>query len=58
MGHYAFYEAMEREGEIRFIQSSEDLDASVAAWENPALNEPVGLILAMESIAPSSPAEV
>ena len=49
MGHYAFYEAMEREGEIRFIQSSEDLDASVAAWENPALNEPVGLILAMES---------
>ena len=49
MGHYAFYEAMESEGEIRFIRSAEDLDASVQAWEDPAPNEPIGLMLAMES---------
>ena len=49
MGHYALYETMEREGEIRFIRSAEDLDASIEAWKDPAPNEPIGLMLAMES---------
>ena len=52
MGHYAFYEAMEAEGEIRFIRNTKDLEASIDAWKNPTPNEPVGLMLAMESADP------
>ncbi len=49
MGHYAFYEAMEAVGEIRFIRSAADLDASVEAWKESAPYQPIGLMLAMES---------
>ena len=48
-GHYAFYKAMEREGILRFIRTPADLDAMVDAWENPAADTPIGLVLAMES---------
>ena len=33
--HLHYYKALEREGEIAFIKTVEDLDACVAAWENP-----------------------
>ena len=51
-GHYAFYEAMEREGVIRFIKCTEDLDAVVEAWKDPSADTPIGLILTMESADP------
>ncbi|MDA0745265.1 MAG: membrane dipeptidase [bacterium] len=51
-GHYAYYESLERQGIIRFIRNTQDLDETVAAWENPAADTPIGLILAMESADP------
>ena len=51
-GHLAYYQALERAGYIRFIKTVADLDASVAAWQNPSAEEPIGLILAMESADP------
>ena len=50
--HLAYYQALEREGEIAWIKTLEDLNASVAAWENPTPETPVGLILTMESADP------
>ena len=52
ISHLAYYEALEREGEMRFIKSVEDLDASVAEWENPTPETPIGLILSMEGADP------
>ena len=51
-GHLAYYQAMEREGVIRFIRNSRDMDETVAAWENPAPDTPIGLVVAMESADP------
>lgn len=51
-GHHAYYQAMEREGVVRFIRNSRDLDETVAAWENPAPDTPIGLVVAMESADP------
>ena len=51
-GHYAFYKAMEREGVLRLISSSEDLDATIEAWKQPAADTPIGLVLTMESADP------
>jgi membrane dipeptidase len=51
-GHAAFYQAMERQGIVRFIRDITDLDETVAAWENPAPDTPIGLVLAMESSDP------
>ena len=51
-GHYAYYEALAREGVLRFIKSEKDLDETVSAWEHPAADTPVGLMLAMESADP------
>ena len=51
-GHLAYYQALEREGLIRFIHTAADLDQSVAAWQQPAADTPIGLILAMESADP------
>jgi len=48
-GHLAYYEALEKEGVIRFIHNQADLDAVVDLWENPAADTPIGLVLAMES---------
>ena len=50
--HLAYYQALEREGEIAFIKTREDLDTCVAAWEDPTPETPVGLILSMESADP------
>ena len=52
ISHLAYYEALEREGEVRFIKSAEDLDASVAEWEHPTPETPIGLILTMEGADP------
>ncbi|MDP6779019.1 MAG: membrane dipeptidase [Candidatus Latescibacteria bacterium] len=51
-GHYAYYEAMEWEGVIRFIHDVEDLDEVLADWEEPRPDTPIGLVLAMESADP------
>lgn len=50
--HLAYYRALERRGEITFIRSTEDLNASVKAWDDPKPDTPVGLILSMESADP------
>ena len=47
--HLHYYKALERQGEITFIRDTAQLDACVAAWETPAPDTPVGLILSMES---------
>lgn len=52
MGHYSVYKAMERDGIITQIHNSADLDASIAAWQNPQADTPIGLVLAMESADP------
>ncbi len=51
-GHLAYYQALEREGVIRFIHNAQDLDDVATAWENPASDTPIGLMLAMESADP------
>jgi membrane dipeptidase len=51
-GHLAYYQALEREGLLRFIRNTADLDATIAAWQEPAADTPFGLILAMESADP------
>ena len=51
-GHYAYYEGLEREGVITFIRNTAQLDASVTAWQDPASDTPIGLVLAMESADP------
>ena len=57
--HLAYYQALERRGEVTFIKSKDDLERSVTAWENPQPDTPVGLILSMESADPiDSPAAV
>lgn len=52
MGHYSVYKAMERDGIITQIHTTEDLDASIEAWKNPQADTPIGLVLAMESADP------
>jgi membrane dipeptidase len=51
-GHLAYYQALEREGLIRFIKTVDDLDKSIKAWAAPQADTPIGLILAMESADP------
>ena len=51
-GHLAYYQALEKAGYIRFIRTSQDLDEVITAWQNPAADTPIGLILAMESADP------
>jgi membrane dipeptidase len=50
--HLHYYRALEEEGEVVRIRGSEDLDASVAAWDNPTPDTPVGIIISMESADP------
>lgn len=47
-GHIAYYQAMEREGVVRIVRSTQDLDQVVASWEDPAPDTPIGLVLAFE----------
>jgi membrane dipeptidase len=49
MGHLAYYQALERDGVLRFIHTAEDLDRHVAEWEQNPNTTPIGLVLAMES---------
>ncbi|NKB71097.1 MAG: peptidase M19 [Candidatus Latescibacteria bacterium] len=51
-GHLAYYQALEREGIIRFIRTADELATMAAAWQNPAADTPIGLILSMESADP------
>lgn len=51
-GHAAYYQVMERQGLLRFIRNTRDLDQMVAAWKNPQADTPFGLVLAMESADP------
>ena len=50
--HLHYYEALEREGEIFWIKTADDLDKSVAMWADPKDDTPIGLILTMESADP------
>ena len=52
--HLAYYQALEKAGEIVWIRTLKDLEASVSAWEDPdpKSKTPVGLILSMESADP------
>lgn len=49
MGHLGYYQALEREGVLRFIGNAEELDRHLADWEQSGGAGPVGLVLAMES---------
>ena len=51
-GHLAYYQALERNGHIRFVRSVRDLDATLEAWDAPTADTPIGLVLAMESADP------
>jgi membrane dipeptidase len=51
-GHLAYYQALEYAGYIRFVKTIADLDNTIAAWQDPAPDTPLGLILAMESADP------
>ena len=35
--HLYYYKALEREGQLRFIRDTNDLDAAIAAWQNREL---------------------
>lgn len=55
--HLHYYKALEGAGELRFIRTVADLDQSVSAWQNTAVDGssdsvPIGLILSMESADP------
>ena len=50
--HLYYYKALEREGQLRFIRDTTELDAAIAAWQNPDPTTPIGLILSMESADP------
>ena len=51
-GHLAYYQALERQGVLKFIKSTTDLDASISEWQTPTADTPFGLILTMESADP------
>jgi len=51
-GHAAYYQALEKQGLLRLIRTAKDLDETVAAWETPRADTPIGLVLAMESADP------
>ena len=58
-GHAAYYQALEKLGELSIIRSNEDLDACLARWASnadpplhPVRRLPAGLILTMESADP------
>ena len=50
--HLHYYEALQREGEIFWIKTLDDLQISVAMWQEPSEESPIGLILSMESADP------
>jgi membrane dipeptidase len=48
----AYYQALDRLGEVRLIRGLEDLDRSVAEWREPGPRTPIGLIVSMECADP------
>ena len=50
--HHAYYQALERRGEVRLVHSSADLDDIAAAWGASPIGSPIGLVLTMESADP------
>ena len=58
-GHLAYYQALEREGLIRFVRTGADLDEVTESWRAPTGDTPIGLVLSMESADPiTSPDQV
>jgi len=56
-GQLAYYQALEKAGEIRLIKNAHALDGHLASWEGwetaPVLSQPVpGLVISMESADP------
>jgi membrane dipeptidase len=52
-GHVAYYQALQQAGIIRFVGNIDELDKTIKAWSNnPESDEPIGLILTMESADP------
>ena len=50
--HLHYYKALEREGELAFIHTVDDLDRLVDVWHAPSADAPIGLVLSMESADP------
>ena len=44
----AWYHAMEKEGELRQIQSWSQIKAHLEAWDRDSANTPIGYILSLE----------
>ncbi|HEA31168.1 MAG TPA: peptidase M19 [Leeuwenhoekiella sp.] len=47
-GQQAWYQAMEYQGHIKQIVNKEDLESHLTAWEEDAVNTPLGLIRSLE----------
>jgi membrane dipeptidase len=50
--HLAYYQALDRLGEIRLIRDAKYLEACLADWRKPGPETPVGVIISMESADP------
>ncbi|MCH2694301.1 MAG: membrane dipeptidase [Acidobacteriia bacterium] len=51
-GHLAYYQIMERQGQIKSVRSLIDLEEAEEAWKNPTDQTPIYHILSMESADP------
>jgi len=53
-GHAAYYEALERAGEVKILRTTRDLDEHVGLWRGATQPSrlPVGIVLAMEGCDP------
>jgi membrane dipeptidase len=51
-GQLAYYQALEKEGVLRWIKDGSTLDAHVQDWERDDTNQPLGFILSMEGADP------
>jgi membrane dipeptidase len=53
-GHVAYYEALERAGEVKILRTARDLDEHVGLWRRASQPSrlPVGIVLAMEGCDP------
>jgi membrane dipeptidase len=47
-GQLAWYQAMEKDGQIRFIRHLEDLELHLKEWNEDSVHTPIGLILSLE----------
>jgi membrane dipeptidase len=51
-GQLAYYQALERQGVLRWIKDADTLEAHVQAWAGGSGQEPLGFILSMEGADP------